>query len=112
MRVRWISPSLPPGGLGWATSAPGEDGLPTKEEVTLAARLVHAGIVPKEQAEAVLKERESLRDQLVPPSLLDLLVRRGLITRTELMIFRDRPLEELQPQFPDLVCGFTAQILD
>ena len=67
--------------------------------MTLAARLVHAGILAKEQAQAVLKEKDSLRDQLVAPNLLDLLVSRGLITRTELMIFRDRPLEELQP-FP------------
>ena len=73
--------------------------MPTADEMTLAARLVHAGIVPRPKAEAVLKERDSLRGQIAAPSLLDLLVARGLITRTELMIFRDRPLEELQP-FP------------
>jgi serine/threonine protein kinase len=73
--------------------------LASKEELTLAARLVHAGIVPREQAEAVLKELDAQKDALVPLSLLDLLVKRGAITRTELMIFRDRPLEELQP-FP------------
>ena len=76
--------------------------MPTKEETTLAARLVHAGILGKDQASAVLQERDALRDQLVAPSILDLLVKRGLITRTELMIFRDRPLEELQP-FPKYV---------
>ena len=62
--------------------------------MTLAARLVHAGIVPRPRAEAVLKERDSLRGQIAAPSLLDLLVNHGLITRTELMIFRDRPLED------------------
>lgn len=66
--------------------------MPTQEEMTLAARLVHAGIVDKDRAQAVLKERDQLRDQLVAPSFLDLLVTNGLITRTELMIFRDRPL--------------------
>ena len=76
--------------------------MPSKDEMTLAARLVHEGIIQKDQAAAVLKERESTRDQLVAPSLLDLLVKRGLLTRTELMIFRDRPLEELQP-FPQYV---------
>src|SRR5258706_16259327 len=102
MQFRSISPSPPVPGFTLVAFASGEDGLPSKEELILAARLVHAGIVPKEKAEAVLKERESLREQLVPPTLLDLLVKRGLITRTELMIFRDRPLEELQP-FPDYV---------
>ncbi len=76
--------------------------MPSKEEMNLAARLVHEGIIQKDQAAAVLQERESSRDQLVAPSLLDLLVKRGLLTRTELMIFRDRPLEELQP-FPKYV---------
>jgi serine/threonine-protein kinase len=76
--------------------------VPSQEEVTLAARLVHAGILSKEQATAVLKQREALRGQIAAPSLLDLLVGKGLITRTELMIFRDRPLEELQP-FPKYV---------
>jgi serine/threonine protein kinase len=76
--------------------------VPSKDEMTLAARLVHEGIIARDQAAAVLKERDAARDQLVAPSLLDLLVKRGLLTRTELMIFRDRPLEELQP-FPDYV---------
>ncbi len=76
--------------------------MPTRDEMELAARLVNAGIVPRDRAQAVLKERDALRDQLVAPSLLDLLVKHGLITRTELMIFRDRPLEELQP-FPKYV---------
>jgi serine/threonine-protein kinase len=83
--------------------------MPTKDEMTLAARLVHAGIVPREQAEAVLKERDAVRDQLVAPSFLDLLVKRGLLTRTELMIFRDRPLEELQPFPKYLIAGKVAE---
>jgi len=73
--------------------------VPSEEELTLAARLVHAGVIGKEQAQAVLKERDAVREQIAAPSLLDLLVKREWITRTELMIFRDRPLEELQP-FP------------
>jgi serine/threonine-protein kinase len=85
----------------WGRGIP-EDALASKEEMMLAARLVHAGIVAKEQAEAVLRERDSQKEALVPVSVLDLLVRNGLITRTELMIFRDRPLEELQP-FPKYV---------
>ena len=76
--------------------------MPTPDEMTLAARLVHAGIVPRDRAEAVLKERDAIRGQIAAPSLLDLLVKQGLLTRTELMIFRDRPLEELQP-FPKYV---------
>jgi serine/threonine protein kinase len=76
--------------------------VPNQEEMTLAARLVNAGIVPRDRAQAVLRERDALKAQIGAPSLLDLLVRNDLITRTELMIFRDRPLEELQP-FPNYV---------
>ncbi len=76
--------------------------MPTEEELTLAARLVNAGVVGKVQAREVLAERDAVRSGIGSPSLLDLLVRRGWITRTELMIFRDRPLEEIQP-FPKYV---------
>jgi len=68
----------------------------------LAARLVHAGVIGREQAQGVLKERDAVRSQIAAPSILDLLVREGLITRTELAVFRDRPLEEIQP-FPKYV---------
>ncbi len=68
----------------------------------LAARLVHAGILDRAEAQAALKEREAVREQIAAPSLVELLVRRGLLTRTEMSIFRDRPLEEIQP-FPKYV---------
>ncbi len=76
--------------------------MPTKDEMMLAARLVQAGVIDREQAQAVLRERDGVREQIAAPSLLDLLVKREWITRTELSVFRDRPLEEIQP-FPKYV---------
>ncbi len=75
-----ISPEVPP--------------LPSQEDILLAARLVHHGIVTREIMEGCLK---ALGNSPEATSIKELLVKRGILTRGEADAFSGTPLTELQP---------------
>ncbi len=73
----------------------------SKNEIRFAARLVHLGLVSKEDMESVLADLNSNRDRQLDSSLDDILVERGHITKTEIPLIR----EESQPT----IAGFTIE---
>lgn len=73
----------------------------SKSEIRFAARLVHLGLVSKEDMESVLADLNSSRDRRLDSSLDDILVERGHITKTEIPLIR----EEAQPS----IAGFTIE---
>jgi serine/threonine-protein kinase len=67
------------------------------------APLVGAGVIPKEAAEDCLKAWQSLLKQDNRVSLLKVMVKKGLLTRTQAIVLSGAPIEaaERQPFFPN-----------
>ena len=72
----------------------------TSDELSLVAPLVGAGILPKAAAEECLRIWQAFVKQGQPVSLLAVMVKKGLITRTQRMVLAGLPLETHQP-FPN-----------
>jgi len=63
--------------------------LISKSEIQFAARLVHLGLVSKEDMQAVLRDLDRQRKERLDSSLDDILVERGHISETEIPLIRD-----------------------
>ncbi len=71
-----------------------------KDELALVAPLVGAGIIPKDVANECLGLWQTFAKQGRPVSLLQVMVKKGALTRTQALVLADVPLEKFQP-FPD-----------
>jgi len=76
--------------------------LISKSEIRFAARLVHLGLVNKEDMEVVLKDLNRQRKRRLDSSLDDILVERGHVTKTEIPLI----IEEEDRSRPIRVKGF------
>jgi serine/threonine protein kinase len=76
--------------------------LISKSEIRFAARLVHLGLVTREDMEGVLRDLERQRKHSLDSSLDDILVERGHITKTEIPLIKT---EEEAPE-PVRVRGY------
>jgi len=61
----------------------------SKSEIQFAARLVHMGLVSKEDMQSVLRDLDRQRKQRLDSSLDDILVERGHISQTEIPLIHD-----------------------
>ena len=62
----------------------------SKSEIRFAARLVHLGLVNKEDMQAVLHDLDKQRMRSLDSSLDDILVERGHITKTEIPLIKEK----------------------
>jgi serine/threonine protein kinase len=72
----------------------------SKDELELVAPLVGAGIIPKDVANECLGIWHAFAKRGNPVSLLQVMVKKGALTRTQALVLADVPLEKFQP-FPD-----------
>jgi len=70
-----------------------------QEEVKLISPLVACGALPSDRAEAALLAWQKLHKAGKPVSLFAVMVKLGLLTRTQVAVLRGSPLEVMQP-FP------------
>ncbi len=68
-----------------------------QSELQLVGPLVATGVLLREEAEQCLRAWQQRHAEDRPVSLLALLVKRGLLTRTQARVLKDVPLEKHQP---------------